>query len=291
MDVRSIMTVAGRQVPQGTQLQIRDPGVDPFVDVSIQLPGQSKWTRLGLLVVDNGVVRLPLPVVFLCHATEDETVVAELDARLASDGIATWFAPQKLKGGAAWESEIESAIENADFVVVCVSTHSVNKTGFVQREVKFAFEKQELHPDARRFVIPVLLEQCEVPRRFRGIQWIEFWKPDGYERLKSSLRDPGLDVAIRDSPTMPIGMSRLELVQRWNKTLRELNAKLAPMQGPPGVDLRAFENDPRVVRVPDSPPTYSTYSAYVDISTAVMDLIARNNERVEQQLRSLRLSP
>jgi len=85
---------------------------------------------------------------------------------------------------------------------------------------------------------------------------------------------------------MELGLSRLELIARWNKSLRELNCKLAPLQGPPGVDAKAFESDPRVARVPETDPSkYSTYSAYVDITTAMMDLIASNNERIATQLR------
>ncbi len=86
--------------------------------------------------------------------------------------------------------------------------------------------------------------------------------------------------------TMELGLTRLELVARWNKTLRELNCKFASLQAPPGVDAKAFESDPRVARVPEADPTkYPTYSAYVDLTTAVMDLIAVNNERILVQLR------
>jgi hypothetical protein len=52
------------------------------------------------------------------------------------------------------------------------------------------------------------------------------------------------------------------------------------------VDTKALESDPRVARVPETDPNkYSTYSAYIDITTAMMDLIATNNERIAAQLR------
>ncbi len=89
---------------------------------------------------------------------------------------------------------------------------------------------------------------------------------------------------------MELGLTRLELVARWNKTLRELNCKFAPMQVPPGVDAKAMESDPRVARIPEADSSkYPTYNAYVDITTAVMDLIAANNERIVSQLRQARI--
>jgi hypothetical protein len=84
---------------------------------------------------------------------------------------------------------------------------------------------------------------------------------------------------------MPIGMSRDELAQRWNKTLQELNCKFAAIQAPPGLDPKILEANPSVIRVPDSPPNYSLYSAYVDLAAAAIDLIGANNDRISEQLK------
>ena len=83
-------------------------------------------------------------------------------------------------------------MEGADFVVAFLSKKSTTKTGFVQHELKLAFELMRLRPFGARFILPVLLEDFEPPREFRDFHWIEFWQSDGYQRLLESLRQPPL---------------------------------------------------------------------------------------------------
>jgi len=75
-------------------------------------------------------------------------------------------------------------------VLVFLSRASCSKTGYVQREIKYAFEQRDLRPDGERYIIPVLIDSCEPPRRFRDIQWLCLWEPGEYEKLKQSLREP-----------------------------------------------------------------------------------------------------
>ncbi len=42
-------------------------------------------------------------------------------------------------------------------------------------------------PEGHIFVIPLKLEECEVPDRLQTFQWVDLFKERGYERLKSAL--------------------------------------------------------------------------------------------------------
>ena len=75
--------------------------------------------------------------VFLCHASQDKLVVRELYQRLlAEDWIDPWLDEEKLLPGQDWNLEIEKAVETSDAVVVCVSTISMAKEGYVQKELR-----------------------------------------------------------------------------------------------------------------------------------------------------------
>ena len=177
----------GRQPPHGTQLELRVGKLPHHARVRLKLPGQANWKDLGDLPIVDQQLELPVRYAFLSYATEDEDKVAEVERRLHQDAFLTWFAPKHLKGGDAWKERIDEAIERSDFILVFLSSRSSTKTGYFQREIKYAFEQRELRPDGERYIIPVLLEDFTPPRRFSDIHWVEYWKPDGHERLLKSV--------------------------------------------------------------------------------------------------------
>ena len=69
-----------------------------YARVEMQLPGMTRFVDLGELAIVNGELVLPLKLLFLCHAREDEATVESLSERLFEDGFLTWFAPKRSKG-------------------------------------------------------------------------------------------------------------------------------------------------------------------------------------------------
>lgn len=126
--------------------------------------------------------------VFLCHASEDKTTVRGLYQRLRADGIQAWLDAEELVAGQDWQYEIPKAVRTSDIVIVCLSKKSVNKAGFVQKEIKYALDAADEQPEGTIFIIPLRLEECEVPERLRRWQWINWFEGDGYERLRRALK-------------------------------------------------------------------------------------------------------
>ena len=83
-----------------------------------------------------------------------------------------------------------------------------------------------------------------------------------------------------------VGLTAQEVAEVWNKALRDLNSKLAPIQAPPGVDVTEMERNPSVVRVPDD-RRQAVYSVLVDMASAFMAVVDRNNTRIVEQLRAV----
>lgn len=126
--------------------------------------------------------------VFLCHASEDKPRVRELCQLLRRDGFEPWLDAEQLLPGQDWEFEISSAVQSSDVVLVCLSSISVGKTGYVQKELKRVLEAAEYRPEGRIFVIPVRLDDCPVPNRLNQWQYADLFASGGYERLFSALQ-------------------------------------------------------------------------------------------------------
>lgn len=125
--------------------------------------------------------------VFLCHSSADKVHVRALYPRLVSDGFAPWFDEEDLLGGESWELEIRNAVRASDFVVVCLSDKSTTTSGYVHKEITQALDVAEQQPEGTIFVIPLRLEECEVPDRLRHLQWVDLFADGGYNRLRRSL--------------------------------------------------------------------------------------------------------
>ena len=124
---------------------------------------------------------------FLCHSSLDKPAVRKLYARLRKDGVEPWFDEADLLPGQDWESEIRRAIRQCQVVIVCLSITSVDKVGFLQKEIRLALDWAEHQPEGTISVIPARLEPCEIPERLAGWQWVDLFDRRGYARLMRAL--------------------------------------------------------------------------------------------------------
>jgi hypothetical protein len=121
--------------------------------------------------------------VFLCYASQDKPVVRELYQRLNSEGwIDPWLDEEKLLPGQDWDMEIEKAVENADAVIVCLSNNSVNKEGYIQKELRFVLDIALEKPEGEIFIVPIRLDDCEIPRKIRSWHYVDYF-PVSYQSV------------------------------------------------------------------------------------------------------------
>ena len=70
---------------------------------------------------------------------------------------------------------IEEAVEASDVVIICLSNNSVTKEGYVQKELRYAREIALEKPEETIFLVPLRLDDCEVPRGLRFYQWVDYF--------------------------------------------------------------------------------------------------------------------
>ena len=131
--------------------------------------------------------------VFLCHASQDKPAVRELYQRLlAVSWIDPWLDEEKLIPGQDWNLEIEKAVEESDAVIVCISSVSIAKEGYVQKELRRVLDMALEKPEGAIYVIPVRLDECPLPRQLRDRQALDFFpearRDAAFARLQLSLK-------------------------------------------------------------------------------------------------------
>lgn len=140
--------------------------------------------------------------VFLCHDSADKEFVRGLYTRLKNDRFSPWMDEKVLMPGHDWETEIRKAVRSSDVCVVCFSSALLARSGYTQKELKFALQKAE-KTKGKIFIIPARLDDCTVPAEFQRWQSVDLFKKGGYEELLAALRylKPAGDDLIADLRT------------------------------------------------------------------------------------------
>ena len=76
--------------------------------------------------------------IFLSYASEDIDRVEVLYDFLLNQNLKPWMDKKDILPGELWEPVIWKAIKQSDFLLICLSNNSVNKRGFLQKEIKLA---------------------------------------------------------------------------------------------------------------------------------------------------------
>ena len=126
--------------------------------------------------------------IFLSYAREDEKKVENLYQKLSDAGFKPWMDKKDILPGEQWKPRIPQAIQRSDFFLVCLSANSVDKRGWIQKEIKKALDIWQEMLDSDIYLIPVRLEDCRVPERLSDFQWVNLFKEDGWTRLVEAIR-------------------------------------------------------------------------------------------------------
>jgi len=126
---------------------------------------------------------------FLSYASEDEDRVGALYDFLLNQSFKPWMDKKDILPGELWEPVIWKAIKQSDFFLICLSNNSVNKRGFLQKEIKLALNIWDEKLEEDIFLIPIRLEECNVPDNLSKFHWVNLYNEDGLSLLVKSIRE------------------------------------------------------------------------------------------------------
>jgi len=131
--------------------------------------------------------------IFLAHANEDKQEVRRVRNLLEDHGLNTWFDENDLEPGERWRDTIPEAIKGAKAFLIFLSKKSIEKTGYVQNELRIALRFFEEKP-LNTIFIPVLLEDIPIPAVSMGTinlsdyNAVRLFESDGTRRLIQALQ-------------------------------------------------------------------------------------------------------
>jgi hypothetical protein len=119
------------------------------------------------------------PKVFISHASEDKDhFVLRFATQLRAKGIDAWYDAWEIKAGDSIVDKIwEEGIKNAQAFVIVVSSSSITKK-WVREELNSAMVRR-IEKSCQ--VIPVVIDNCEVPEALRHLRWVKIKQLSSYE--------------------------------------------------------------------------------------------------------------
>jgi predicted ATPase len=129
-----------------------------------------------------------IPQVYLSYASADENRAVELYDRLSEVGFKPWLFAKEIRPGEDWLAAADQAMRRSDFFLTLLSKHSTERQGFFEREWQQALQIQADRGPGTIYLIPVRLEECDVPESLARFLWVDLYKPDGWDRLVASLQ-------------------------------------------------------------------------------------------------------
>lgn len=156
--------------------------------------------------------------IFLSYASEDYSLVQPYYNKLKNLGLRPWMDKKELSPGMKWENFIWAAIRQSDLIIIFLSSNSVSKRGFFQKEIKKALQIWEEKLEDDIFLIPARLDDCDVPDRLSKFQYTNLYESNGWDKLVESIKYASNKLNI-DFPQKP---KKLEMV---TKKFKEQNTK------------------------------------------------------------------
>jgi len=123
---------------------------------------------------------------FISYAREDLDYAQTLYNILKNVGVEPWLDVESILPGQKWRTAIKSAIKNCNYFITLLSSRSVSKKGYVQKELKEALEYLDEFPDSKIYIIPIRLDECYPSDiKLHDIQWVDFFPSwdKGIEKL------------------------------------------------------------------------------------------------------------
>jgi len=138
-------------------------------------------------IQQNNIVKSkPKPLIFLCYAREDVKRVEVVYERLKRANFNPWMDTRNILPGQNWDYEIKQAMKKANFALVFISSLSNEKRGYINKEIKWALDRQSEKLNGDIFLIPVQIESCDLPENLSNFQAVNL-ELEEFEQIMISL--------------------------------------------------------------------------------------------------------
>jgi formylglycine-generating enzyme required for sulfatase activity len=115
---------------------------------------------------------------FLSYSRINKDFALKLAKELKSAGFLVWLDQLDIPTGARWDNELEKALEECEIFMLILTPAAIASEN-VKDEIGYAI-------DNSKRILPILLENCNVPLRLRRFQYVDFTTMSYDEGVKSA---------------------------------------------------------------------------------------------------------
>lgn len=145
-------------------------------------------------------------VPFLSYSKLNQTAARNFAEKLKSEGwIDPWFDEEDILPGQVWEELVTTGVRNSHAVIILLSKAAVTSEGFFHREIKLALDTAAEKPEGTIFIIPIRLNDCDVPDMLQKYQYVDYFggeeqKERDYISLIAALKIRAENLGIKTQP-------------------------------------------------------------------------------------------
>jgi len=128
--------------------------------------------------------------IFLNYAKEDIDFAKKIYNHMNNKGIDVWLDEFSLRPGQKWKTEIKKAINESQYFLALLSSKSVTKQGYVQKELKEALEILDEMPESQIFILPMRIDECEPSHHaINELHWVDLFPSwnDGIQKVVETI--------------------------------------------------------------------------------------------------------
>jgi hypothetical protein len=177
------LTRGGKKIEgiDGFTIQVGIGNMPGRVKIKYRLSDIEKSFDFEELEIRNGAISLPATLVFISYAPENRKEAISISKSLQNYGILTRLDEDIILAGDHEQLKIEQAIEKADFFLPLLSCQYHNK------ELHHALHRQSSLPEDKRYIIPILLDECDPPYNIKKFKSMKITDEDWLKKLLKSM--------------------------------------------------------------------------------------------------------
>lgn len=112
----------------------------------------------------------------ISYARQDHEASLRINNDLKMSELEPWLYTKSIFPGERWKVPITAAIRNCDYFLALLSSHSISKKGYVQKELKNALDIFNEIPKHEVFIILARLDDCSPSyAKLSDIQWADLF--------------------------------------------------------------------------------------------------------------------
>lgn len=126
--------------------------------------------------------------VFIMYSHRDQPFAKELVAKLKASGYNPWFDVDEIAPGQRIPETVTNGLAQSAVALLLVSKNLDLEKATIGKELKVALATMKSKDESFSPVIPVRLDDTDVPQSLSNVSWIDFRDPEAFERLDRGLK-------------------------------------------------------------------------------------------------------